>query len=211
MNENQGTIHQHGNPYKELAPKRYPQSSSSQLQETFVLNVLNEKRNGYYVEVGSHHPVVASNTYLLEKEFDWKGVALEIEEEYAQMYNEERNNECVNADALSFDYLTYFKENNFPNQIDYLQIDVDDNPRHANLLALIQLPLSEYRFNIITIEHDYLRDFTLENMRDSQRLILNSLGYELVINGHSEDFWVDKDNVDNANYWCLYNFGGYRP
>lgn len=36
-------------------------------QEEFVLNVLNEKENGYFVEVGSHHPQINNNTYNLEK------------------------------------------------------------------------------------------------------------------------------------------------
>jgi hypothetical protein len=200
---------QHDIPFEELIPSRHPRSNSGQGQESFVLNVLEDKSGGYYVEVGSHHPRIANNTYILEKEFGWRGLAVEIDSHYAERYNKERSNKCVNADALTFDYLSYFKENNFPKSIDYLQIDVDDTPRHANLLALIQLPLSEYRFKVITIEHDSSRDFTLDKMRDSQRLILHSLGYELVVQGHSEDFWVDRMNVDYKNYWCLHRIGSY--
>ena len=36
-------------------------------QDKFVLNVLNEKKNGYFLEIGSNHPININNTYLLEK------------------------------------------------------------------------------------------------------------------------------------------------
>jgi hypothetical protein len=44
-------------------------------QENFVLSLLNEKREGYYVELGASHSTNGSNTYRLETEYDWKGVS----------------------------------------------------------------------------------------------------------------------------------------
>ena len=190
-------------------PINYPESNSSQSQEKFVLNVLGEKLGGTFVEIGSQHPEISSNTLLLEKRFGWSGLAIEIDKLYSDMYNNHRSSVCVNADALTFDYIEYFEENNFPKQIDYLQIDVDDTPRHANLIALTQLPLTRYRFSTITIEHDCIRDYTLKNMRDAQRVLLSSLNYELVVQGESEDFWVDKMSVPYEKYWSLYTVGRF--
>jgi hypothetical protein len=153
---------------------RYPESRSMDGQEAFVINVLKQKENGYYVEVGANHPFIANNTSLLESKFGWSGVGLDIEEGFVTEYNNSRKNPCVLADAMSFDYAGYFKENNFPKQIDYLQIDVDDTPRHANLMALIQLPLAEYRFSVITIEHGMNTDYTLEELRRTLRTIITS-------------------------------------
>ena len=52
--------------------------SKSQLrQDLFVLNELNYKRNGFFVEFGATNGVDLSNTYLLEKNFDWKGLLSE--------------------------------------------------------------------------------------------------------------------------------------
>ena len=54
------------------------QSSKSQLrQDLFVLSVLNYKRNGFFVEFGATNGVDLSNTYLLEKEYGWKGILAE--------------------------------------------------------------------------------------------------------------------------------------
>jgi FkbM family methyltransferase len=52
--------------------------SKSQLrQDIFVLSELNFKRNGYFVEFGATNGVDRSNTHLLEKEFNWKGILAE--------------------------------------------------------------------------------------------------------------------------------------
>lgn len=160
-------------------------------QESFVLSILKEKRNGYYVELGSGHPVEGNNTKLLESDFGWKGVAFDIEPELVAEYNKNRENPCIEADALTFDYEKYFKENNFPEVIDYLQIDIDGHDDGHCLLALVALPMLKYRFRVITIEHDLCVNFKREGMRNAQREILHSLGYTLVGQMDPEDWWVD--------------------
>ena len=187
----------------------YPESRSLDSQESFVINVLKHKEKGYYVEVGANHPFIANNTSLLESKFGWSGVGLEIEEKFVTEYNNSRKNECVLADAMSFDYKKYFVANNFPKQIDYLQIDIDDSPRHANLMALVQIPLAEYRFSVITIEHGVNADYTLEELRRAQRTILTSYGYTLVVQGDAEDWWIDPKTVPRENYWTMYSVGKF--
>lgn len=188
---------------------RYPESRSLDKQEPFVINVLRQKENGYYVEIGSNHPFIANNTSLLESKFGWSGVGLDIDEALVNEYNATRKNECLLADAMNFDYRKYFQESNFPKQIDYLQIDIDDTPRHANLKALIQLPLGEYRFSVITFEHGAGIDYTLEDMKKAQRLILSSYGYQLVVQENNEDWWVDPMAVPAENYWSMYTIGRF--
>jgi FkbM family methyltransferase len=46
-------------------------------QDLAVLEYYKNKKNGYFVEVGASDGVSLSNTYLLEKEFDWKGICVE--------------------------------------------------------------------------------------------------------------------------------------
>lgn len=188
---------------------RYPESRSMDGQEAFVINVLRQKENGYYVEVGANHPFIANNTALLESTFGWSGVGLDIEGSFVTEYNSSRKNPCVLADAMSFDYAGYFKKHNFPKQIDYLQIDVDDTPRHANLMALVQIPLAEYRFSVITVEHGVNTDYTLEELRRAQRTILTSYGYRLIVQGEAEDWWIDPMAVPEENYWTMYTIGKF--
>lgn len=175
----------------------------------FVLDINKYKKEGYYVELGSADPVNGSNTYALESEYDWKGVSFDLDESQAAKFNEVRKNPCVNHDATTFDYRAYFRENNFPKRIDYLQVDIDSgyqfngrpngNPAQS-LLGLIALPLSEYRFNVITFEHEVSNYYKLASIRDAQREILDALGYSLVKRWGYEDWWIDPEIMDFQEY-----------
>jgi hypothetical protein len=181
--------------------KKYTKSHSSFLQESFVLTMTKEKRNGFYVELGSGHPYHASNTSLLEKDFGWTGLALEISKEVSTEYNNsDRVNKCINADALSFNYLEYFEKNNFPKNIDFLQIDIDNHDKSHCLLALVSLPLMQYRFSTIIIEHDLIQNYKNVLMMNAQREILSALEYKLIGQTVSEDWWIDPKSIDNFIY-----------
>jgi len=168
-------------------------------QEEFVLDLLDYKENGYYVELGAFHSTQGSNTYYLETDFSWTGISFEIEDDRREEFISNRINPCM-GDALDFDYLCYFSDNNFPNQIDYLQVDIDAGydfdcrplgNHYTTLLGLISVPLNKYRFTIITFEHDTNMYFRNSGMRDAQREILDCLGYTLVRKESHEDWWVD--------------------
>jgi hypothetical protein len=174
---------------------KYLNSTSDLGQESYVLTTLKEQKNGYYVELGSGDPISGSNTLLLERKYGWTGLALELNKHLAEEYNSQRANKCVAADALTFNYEAYFEENNFPKEIDYLQIDIDGHDEGRCLLALLALPMLKYRFKVITIEHDLVVNFKREPMRNAQREILHSLGYTLTAQLDGEDWWVDKNLI----------------
>lgn len=173
-------------------------------QEEFVLNLLDNKREGYYVELGASHSTYGSNTYRLENEFDWKGVSFEIVPDLHKEISENRKNPCILGDATKFDYIRYFEENNFPNQIDYLQLDIDAGydqhlrpfgSAYTTFHGLIAVPLNRYRFSVITFEHDANMYWRNIKIRDMQREILDSLGYTLVAREVHEDWWVDPNVI----------------
>ncbi len=177
-------------------------------QEEFVLELLNNKKEGHYVELGAFHSKNGSNTNRLENEFDWKGVSFEIKEDLRKEFNENRSNPCM-GDALDFNYISYFEENNFPKQIDYLQVDIDsgyrkngrpDGSAYTSLHGLLAVPLNSYRFTVITFEHDANMYWRNDVMRDVQREILDSLGYSLVVRTESEDWWIDPNVIGLEEY-----------
>lgn len=51
-----------------------PNSKSQLRQDLFVLAVLQFKREGYFVEFGATNGIDLSNTWLLEKHFEWTGI-----------------------------------------------------------------------------------------------------------------------------------------
>ena len=46
-------------------------------QDKRVLDFYQNKKNGYFVEVGANDGKRLSNTYLLEKDYNWKGICIE--------------------------------------------------------------------------------------------------------------------------------------
>ena len=181
--------------------KIYEGSYSQAHQESFVINALNEKRNGFYLEIGGYHSKYDSNTYLLETQFGWSGVAIEIDKDRSNEYNQNRKNRCLNADAITFDYLKYLEDNNFPKTIDYLQVDIE--PAHQTLAALKALPLDKYRFSVITFEHDLYADPENIKVKNEAIEILSGLGYKMVAENVThegnifEDWWADSNiNVE---------------
>ncbi len=132
--------------------KLHPRSNSQAGQESFVLNMRQYKKFGSYIEIGAFHSVDASNTYILEREYSWQGISLEIDLARTREFNKNRKNACLNVDATSFDYKGFLQNTNFPKKFDYLQVDIE--PAYNSLFALIRFPLFKYRANIITFEHD---------------------------------------------------------
>jgi hypothetical protein len=155
----------------------------------FALRLSGDKDNGTYVEIGSSHWLEGNHTYMLEKEFGWRGVGIEIESHYVYKYNENRSNPCIQADAKTFNWDKYFEENNFPNQIDHLSIDIDN----GNFLSLINMPLSRYRFSTIVIENlDHFDTSSRIKINDEIKSVLLRYNYTLIGSGFTDDFWIDN-------------------
>jgi len=173
-------------------------------QTKFVLNVLHEKRNGTFLEIGSNHPITINNTYLLEKQYDWKGIMVEYESSYLPLYKEHRPNSIhLINDATMIDYKHAFETSNMPLSVDYLQIDLEaNNGSTINTLKKLDKELFDtYRFATVTFEHDiYHTNF--ENTRLASREIFSKRGYVCVfedVNNDGfpyEDWYVHPDLVD---------------
>jgi FkbM family methyltransferase len=59
-------------------PQTYKGPHYSQLgQDVLALAITDFKRNGYFVEFGAMDGKYASNTYLLEKDYEWTGIVAE--------------------------------------------------------------------------------------------------------------------------------------
>ena len=178
---------------------------SQSMQDIFVMSMLDGKRNGVYVEIGADQPRVISNTYLLEKDFDWSGISFELDADKVAFFNTIRKNKCLCEDATLYDYKSLFEKLNYPKQIDYLQLDID--PAEGTLRALKTLPLDDYRFSVITYETDVYSSGA--DIQDEQIEILESHGYQLVAKNVKcegnpyEDWWIDPAIV-SEDIWKPY-------
>jgi hypothetical protein len=179
------------------------------LQDKFILNILKQKRNGYFLEIGSSHPIKINNTYLLETKYDWKGIMVEYHKPFLDLYKTHRPNSIhIMDDAEKIDYKTIFESNNMPLSFDYLQIDLEvPNGSTINTLKKLDAEIFDtYKFATVTFEHDIYRS-NFDNTRLQSRNIFEKRGYFCVfedINCNSvsfpfEDWYVHPDLVD-MNY-----------
>lgn len=174
-------------------------------QDKFVLNVLKHKQNGFFVEIGSHHPIIINNSYVLEHNYNWKGIMIERTNTWINDYNEHRpNSTVVINDATEIDYKNLFETNNVPTDIDYLQIDLDaNNGSTLNVLKKIEREvMNKYKFATVTFEHDIYHTNYL-NTRNESRRIFNNKGYTRVFSDINykgenpfEDWYVHPSLID---------------
>lgn len=176
----------------ELVDKNYSQA----LQDVFVLQALNGKRNGTYLEIGSADPFYRNNTWLLESKFDWRGFAVDYVELYANSYNNSRSNICICDDARNIDYSKICNSlADSEGFIDYLQLDCE--PAEITLEVLKKIPFDKYKFRTITYEHDHYIDMS-GRCRKESREYLESLGYTL----HTKDISIDGEN-SFEDWWVI--------
>lgn len=174
------------------------EESYSQIgQDLFVKRLLQEKKDGLFLDIGGAWPVYLNNTYLLEKNYNWTGTSIELESVYEAEWKAKRNSKFLVQNALTADYNTIItdllKENN-KDRIDYLSVDLE--PPIITLEALRKVPFDLCRFSIITFEHDMYRtdnghDFGQLYTLNESRALLADKGYKLLFANMQEDWWVD--------------------
>jgi hypothetical protein len=169
-------------------------SYSQAKQDLFVLEVLKNKRNGLFLDIGCGHPNNINNTFLLESEFDWSGVCVDVDESLTEKWEQRKKSKFINNNALTLDYEHIIKQMTDDNIIDYLSLDLE--PASITFECLQKIPFDKYIFSVITYEHDYYRFG--DAYRTPSRNFLINLNYVIVNqdvgdDGQSfEDWYIHK-------------------
>jgi len=181
---------------------------SQAYQDLFVIAALKNKKNGYFLEIGSNDPIHSNNTYLLESQYNWKGLMVEYDKNFESSYKTHRPNSLHELnDARQVNYRQILDTNDFPTSMDYLQIDLDvDNKSTLDTLLLLNSTVfDKYKFATVTFEHDiYTGDYF--STQEISRQIFRDRGYILIFPNVSvfwtgeykpfEDWYVHPDLVD---------------
>jgi len=169
------------------------------LQDFFVAKLLNFKRNGYFLEIGSNHPININNTFVLEKEYNWNGLMVEYDPVHEASYKEHRNCKYIIQDATTVDYPTLLSD--FPKNMDYLQIDLEVS-NHSTLKTLMLLEetiMKDRTFMVVTFEHDiYTGDFY--DTRTISRNIFERNGYVRVFSDVKNQGFPYEDWYVHSSY-----------
>ncbi len=179
--------------YKFADYEKIEKNYSQTFQDMFVLSMLNGKKDGRYLEIGSADPYYGSNTALLE-ELGWTGLSLEILEREVEKFKEHRTNEVILCDATKYNYQS------LDGDFDYLQVDCE--PPATTFDILTKLPFDKIKFSVITYEHDHYTDMD-SAYREKSRNFLKEKGYIMVVGNIApddtstyEDWYVHPECVD---------------
>ena len=171
---------------------------SRHIQDMFVLSLLTGKTDGSFIEIGSGHPTLFNNTFLLEDKFNWKGISLDYSERMCSKFSRERKTNIVFADALNVDYSQLFKQNCIEQRVDYLRINADS----ASYKVLESIPYHKYEFSTIQFQHNAC--WWGEEVRNASREFPKKIGYILCVSGvgideeHAyEDWWIHPGLINN--------------
>lgn len=185
--------------------EKIEKSHSQAYQEMFVLSMLNGKRNGTYLEVGAYHSSRISNTWILEKQFGWDGLSLDISKKCVDDWKENRTGKFLLGDATKLDYDVAMKDAGLGPHVDFLQLDID--PCQVTFAALMQISFDKYTFSVITFEHELFRrekEIHVDRVREESRKYITSKGYVMVAGDVAgakgkpfEDWYVSKEIAES--------------
>lgn len=191
-----------------VAPIHPPFKSYSQAgQDRFVAAVLDHKREGFFLEIGSNNPVEINNTYALEKCLDWRGLGVDNSGDSMVAFEQHRVSPFYLTDAAQPQnwlaavrqmYELVGRRVEEPLVLDYLSADIDQ----ATLEFVRNFPFDQIKFRVITVEHDAYRNGA-QYRRDILDVLLENrydvLATDVCDNGLSFEVWaVMPELVDMA-------------
>lgn len=169
-------------------------------QDIWVLSMLDGKKNGTYLEIGSAGPFYGNNTALLEQDYGWIGMGIDYDINFVNEYKSKRKNPIMHSNALTVDYNSVLSGLAIDGVVDYLQLDCE--PSDITYEIMLKIPFDKFKFRTITYEHDHYQDRT-KSYRRKSREFLQSKGYILVANDISpeggssfEDWYAHPDLID---------------
>ena len=177
---------------------KYLRKSKSQLrQDLFVLSELDFKKNGFFVEFGATNGKDLSNTWLLEKEFQWNGILAEPAKCWhdALQINRSANKEfnCVWKDSHST--LTF-------NEVEIAELSTIKNYSESDVHKEMRRYGKNYDVKTISL-NDLLAKYKAP--KEIDYLSIDTEGSEFEILSHF-DFSKHSFRVIT----CEHNFTAYR-
>jgi FkbM family methyltransferase len=190
-------------------------------QDLWVLKNFNYKKNGFFLDIGAFDGIKFSNSYILEKKFNWTGLLVEAHPESFSKMKNVRDSVCCNyavddntgvvyfdtycdtgskisnngIEINSITFVDLFKKYDVPNVIDYMSLDIEGN----EFKSLTKFPFNDYKCLLITVEHNSYIDGGV-NKNKIKEILLNN-DYELVVedvksDGKSFEDWYKHKSLE---------------
>lgn len=144
-------------PYREIAPfeKKWGKKKYSQFnEELFIRDFFQDKKNGYFIDVGANDYKVNSTTYYLEKHLNWRGIAIDPIEKFGEGYKVNRPNTT---------FLAYFISDKSKDTQTLYQVLSNSRISSANKGSVAGFPTKEVQVPTMTL-NDILAKFPIKQI-----------------------------------------------
>jgi FkbM family methyltransferase len=149
-------------------------------QDKWVLEMTNNKTGGYFVEFGATDGVYLSNTFALEKFYNWSGILAEPAKAY--------HNSLINNRTCNIDFSCVYSESNA--EVNFMETEMDGlstiasmNPDdwayYARLNNATYYPVTTISLEDLLVKYDAPRyiDYLSIDTEGSEFEILNSFDF----------------------------------
>jgi hypothetical protein len=176
-------------------------------QDEFIINLFQQKTQGFFLDIACLHPFIGSNSYSLEKFYNWQGIGFDILDIEAQyQWSQHRTSKFVQMDVTSTEFRDYIKQT-IPCDfvVDYISLDVDAITTNYTLEVLRLLIEAGINFKAMTFEHEsYFRG---DDIRQPSRELLRSLGYVTLFDNvtlPNARAYAQADPVNGFEDWWIH-------
>ena len=172
----------------------YYNSSKSQIcQDWFVLESLNYKKNGYFVEIGAASGVELSNTFLLEKKYEWDGILSEPSPGWKDSLESNRDCKkdyrCVYSESGKIVNFNQTVEKEYSTISDFSNLDKHQSKRRN---------FTQYEIETISL-NDLLKEYTAPLEIDYLSIDTEGSEYEILKNFDFEKYSFKAITVEHNN------------
>jgi len=168
--------------------------------DTKILRYLNYD-NGFFIEVGANDGVIQSNTYVLEKDYNWNGIL--IEPSLTSFYNCKKlrtNSKCYNCALVSEDYKEEYIRGDFNG---HLMSSVDGNRLHSD----VRIKVKARTLTSILDENDVTKiDFFSLDVEGYELEVLKGLDFSKYQPVYILVEIYEKDKVEIMEYLSVNNY-----
>ena len=194
-------------------------------QDIAVISLLKDKRNGFFVDLASNDPIFLSNTYALERKFNWTGLCIEPNTDHWWALSQTRTCQLVGAvvGQKTMDKVKFLVKNidgtgghggiigkgmkneNAPDSDSksFATVAVDDIfrrlnvPRHIDYLSLDVEGAEEFIMRVFPFKVYHISLLSIETVKPSFQTFLVDNGFKMVARLGGEDTLWAHESIKN--------------
>jgi len=158
-----------------LQPHSFQMSQAG--QDLWVFGeVFNEKRGGYFLDLGAHDGLSISNTYLLERKYHWTGICVEANPDSFQQLRKNRRAVCVHACLDSTEGFVNFAKRNVMGGI--VSADTDNKGIENNTDEVIRIETKTLKSVLIENKAPSEIDYLSIDVEGAEQRVLGDFNFK---------------------------------